>query len=83
MSLNETLIFGLIMMVAGALGGWRASCRANYDAGYTRGHTQGVLDATPWDCGCGCRNPPNTMMCAFCGADREFLSESLHSKEKT
>ena len=62
------VVVGVVSWVCGA----HIARKGGFNDGYAQGHTRGVLDATPWDCGCGCRNPPNTMMCAFCGADREF-----------
>lgn len=56
---------------------------SGYERGYAEGHTRGVWDMTPWDCGCGCRNPPNRAMCGACGADRIYPPPSQFNETPT
>lgn len=72
MNINEALPVALLFLAIGVVAGWRAAIKVGFERGYSWGHTRGVLDATPWRCGCGRDNAPNHMMCGKCGADRSF-----------
>lgn len=74
--IEPTLLLLLtIAAVAGMWAGIALGRRMGYEHGYATGHTRGVLDADPWTCSCGWPNKSNLVMCAHCGADREFPAE--------